>query len=151
MLSHRINLERSADPVAERAGSAADLPRAGRVSHILVVDDHPDIADALALVIGVASPSPVTTSVAYGGPQAIEAAKTLRPDVVLLDVDMPVMDGFEAATELRKVLREPAPLIIALTGNAQHCESASAQAVFDRILVKPVDIELLMTVMQAAE
>jgi CheY-like chemotaxis protein len=151
MQSHRISLGGSVIRVAEEAGSAADLPQNERLPHILVVDDHPDIADALALVIGVASPSPVTASVAYSGPQAIEAARAVPPDVVLLDVDMPVMNGIETAAELRKILPQPAPLIIAITGNAQHRESALARTTFDRILVKPVDVDLLMNAIWASE
>jgi CheY-like chemotaxis protein len=143
MLAHPSNLEHSDALVAKNSLSAGDLPRTRRVSRIFVVDDHPDIADALALLIGVASPSPVTTSVAYSGAQAIESAEALRP-VVLLDVDVPVMNGVEAAIELRNMFPEQAPLIIALTGNGQHRESAIAQAAFVRILVKPVDVDLLM-------
>jgi CheY-like chemotaxis protein len=151
MPSHHTKLELQANPIAEQLGAVNELTQNERLPHILVVDDHPDVADALALVIGVASTSPVTTSVAYSGPQAIESAKAVRPDVVLLDVDMPVMNGVEAATAIRKILLEPTPLMMALTGNAQHCESLSARAAFDRIFVKPVDVDLLMNAIRAAE
>lgn len=82
--------------------------------------------------------------VAYSGADGIAKARTLHPEVVLCDIGMPEMDGYEVARALR---REPAlasTLLVALTGYAQPSDIRSAhEAGFDRHLAKPPDLKLL--------
>jgi signal transduction histidine kinase/ActR/RegA family two-component response regulator len=112
---------------------------------ILVVDDHHDSGDSLATLLRLLGHQ---VRVAYDGPAALEAASAFTPDVALLDIGMPGMDGIELATRLR---REPALrgiLIVALTGYGRDEDRRrSHDAGFDAHLVKPVDIAALNTLL----
>jgi len=108
---------------------------------IMVVDDHHDAADSLATLLRLLGHQ---VRVAYDGASALETATLFRPQVALLDIGMPGMDGFELATRLR---REPALeqiLMIALTGYGRDEDrQRSRDAGFNAHLVKPVDIATL--------
>jgi CheY-like chemotaxis protein len=66
--------------------------------NILVVDDNQDVADTTAFLLQAYG---FNVSVAYGGPEALVIARAIHPDLVLLDIGMPVMDGYEVARRLR--------------------------------------------------
>ena len=102
---------------------------------VLVVDDNRDVANSVASLLRLLGH---TVLPAYDGPTAIALAKEFKPDVVLLDLQMPVMDGFAVARQLREV-RELDPLkIVALTGFGQpEFIEATASAGFDLHLIKP--------------
>jgi CheY-like chemotaxis protein len=112
--------------------------------HVLVVDDYPDVADLLAALITEGSPMAITTDVGYDGQQALALAIGGRPNVAVLDIDMPIMNGIEAALAIRSALANKAPRMIALTGYPGHASSAQARVAFDLILTKPVDIDNLI-------
>ena len=100
---------------------------------ILVVDDDPDSADGLALLLEHWSHR---VCVAYDGAAAIEVFRRQLPSVVLIDIGLPDMDGFELARALRA---EGRPVTLAaLTGFGD--DGASAEAGFDHHFVKPVDL-----------
>jgi len=127
----------------ESAGEAAERPSwvdvAARL-RILVVDDNEDAAEILSELLGRAGH---VVRVAHDGPQALELAETLQPDVAILDIGLPVMDGYEVAARLRA--RFPELNMIALTGYGQkHNRVRSRDAGFTHHLVKPVNIEELM-------
>ena len=104
---------------------------------ILIVDDNRDAADSLSALLGLMGHD---VQVAYGGPAAIETAVAFRPDVVLLDIGMPGMDGYEVAERIRARRLVPLPLVVALTGFGQDSDRVrSEQARFEGHLVKPVD------------
>ena len=109
---------------------------------ILVVDDN---ADAVELLAELLRSRGHETAIAYDGPTAIATARAFGPDLAILDIGLPVMDGYELADHLRHVLGERAPQMIALTGYGQeHNRRRSLQAGFASHLVKPVDAELLL-------
>jgi CheY-like chemotaxis protein len=85
--------------------------------------------------------------VAHDGPSALRKAASFRPDIALLDIGLPVMDGYELARHLRAALPR-APLFIALTGyGQQHDRQRSLDAGFVDHLVKPVDPARLIDVL----
>jgi PAS domain S-box-containing protein len=121
---------------------AAAAPSAGELStqRVLVVDDNQDAADSLA---GVLAALGIEARVAYDGEQALAAVRAWRPQLVLLDLGMPGMDGYEVAKQLRST---PGPRfdIVALSGWGQESDRRRTQeAGFDDHLVKPVDLLLL--------
>jgi CheY-like chemotaxis protein len=103
---------------------------------ILVVDDNVDAADTLALLLEM---SCYDTRIAYDGKQAVELARSFQPHLAILDINMPVMDGYEAARLLRR-LSGPKLILVALTGRGQPADKVLAsEAGFDIHLVKPTD------------
>jgi PAS domain S-box-containing protein len=108
---------------------------------ILVVDDNRDVAESLALLLESEGHQVLT---AYDGIRALETARTERPDIILLDIGLPGMDGYAVAQALRQNHELERTLLIALTGYGQPDDrkKSSASGV-DEHLVKPVDIEML--------
>jgi len=107
---------------------------------VLVVDDNRDSADSLALLLKLRGHE---TRACYDGRSALEAARELRPQAVLLDLSMPELDGFEVCRSLRAEGFHDT-LIIALTGYGQGADRARSLAGgFDAHLVKPVEPELV--------
>jgi signal transduction histidine kinase/DNA-binding response OmpR family regulator len=121
------------------AGGAA--PRPGTPSfRVLVVDDNVDAAESLSLLLGMMGQ---VVRTAHDGVAALEAAEAFQPDVVLLDIGLPRMDGHEVARQLRRRGLTDA-LLVAITGYGQEADRArSREAGFDRHLVKPVDPDTL--------
>ena len=115
--------------------SSADRPRTQR--RILVVDDNEDSADSLSLLLGVMN-NEVRT--AYDGLAGVEAAEEFRPDVILLDIGMPKLNGFDACRRIREQPWGKAIFMIAQTGWGQEDDRRrSREAGFDHHLVKPID------------
>ena len=111
----------------------------------LVVDDNQDAATSLGMVLSMLG-ADVTT--AYDGPAAIDAFASTDPSVVLLDIGMPGMDGYEVARTLRMRFQERRPAIVALTGCGQEDERRRArEAGIDHHLIKPAEIEVLLALM----
>jgi PAS domain S-box-containing protein len=109
---------------------------------ILVVDDNVDAAASLAKVLTRLMGQEVR--VAHDGLEALEAADEFRPEIVLLDIGMPGLDGYEVAERLRREPEFEGTLLVALTGWGQPEDQRRSQEVgFDRHLVKPVDPEAL--------
>ena len=130
-------------PIA--AGRAAPAPRPVEVSsaapaplRILIVDDNRDSAEMLAMLLKITGHE---THTVHDGLAAVEAASRLDPDVVLLDLGLPGLDGYEAARRIREQQdRTRPPLLVALTGWGQdEARRRSEEAGFDAHLVKPVD------------
>ncbi|MDB5806517.1 MAG: sensor hybrid histidine kinase [Betaproteobacteria bacterium] len=111
-------------------------PGQGRAKRILVVDDNADAADAIAMLLGSGGHEVHT---AYEAVSAIEEVKRFAPEVVLLDIGLPGMNGYELARELRGITSNV--LMIALTGYGQDRDRKQAkEAGFDHHLTKPVDL-----------
>jgi signal transduction histidine kinase len=130
-------------PLIEKPGeSSGDPPRARQPSkRVLIVDDNIDAADSLALVLEldghVARP-------VYSAREALELAVAFKPDVMLLDIGLPEMDGYEVARRVRAQPRLERVRLIALTGYGQVEDLHRArEAGFDDHLVKPVDFATL--------
>jgi PAS domain S-box-containing protein len=114
----------------------AEFPR-----RVLIVDDNRDVADSLALALKLLG---IEVLVEYDGPAALNALDTFEPEVILLDLGMPGMDGLETARRIRQHPRGRSPQLVALTGWGQEQDQRrSREAGFDRHLVKPVDLDLL--------
>jgi two-component system, sensor histidine kinase len=108
---------------------------------ILVVDDNRDAAESLAILLRMLGHDVRTV---YDGPQAIAQAEIYRPDLLLLDIGLPGMDGYEVARRLRLEPRASGAKLVALTGYAREEDRRRAQAAgFDYHLVKPVAFESL--------
>ena len=117
----------------------ADRAVTGR--RVLLVDDNADAAEMLAQVLRAVGHEVV---VVHDGPGALAAARGFAPEVALLDIGLPVMDGYELARHLRAVLPRT-PLFIALTGYGQeHDRQRSLDSGFAEHLVKPVNPTLLI-------
>ncbi|HEX9892753.1 MAG TPA: PAS domain S-box protein [Gemmatimonadales bacterium] len=128
----------------ERSG--ADPPTGSR--RILVVDDSRDAADSLAELLRLMG---YEVQLAYEGLTALEAARQYRPDVAVLDLAMPGMDGFELARQLRRVPTGNRMRLIALTGYGQEeFRRRSREAGFDAHFVKPADPGALQAVLTAS-
>jgi CheY-like chemotaxis protein len=122
-------------PGADRRKS--DLTR----FRILVVDDHHDAGDSLATLLRLLGHE---VRVAYDGQTGMEAARVFRPQVALLDIGMPGMDGIELGTRLRQEPEFESLLMIALTGYGRDEDrQRSSDAGFNAHLVKPVDVATL--------
>ena len=109
---------------------------------VLVVDDSVDAADTLGALIGI---DDFDVKVVYGGAAAVSEAMAWVPDVVVMDIGMPGMDGYEAARLIRSQAGGRAIKLIALTGWGQATDrDRASEAGFDHHLVKPIDYDSLM-------
>ncbi len=99
------------------------LPKSIRV---LIADDHRLFAQALDAILSSDGRIEVAGH-AHDGAEAVELAETLAPDVILMDISMPVMDGFEATQRIREVL--PAACILMLTGSNSRADVERARSV----------------------
>jgi CheY-like chemotaxis protein len=122
-------------------------PASGVGLRILVVEDHRDTADSLRLLLELQGHH---VTVAYTGPDGVQAARTARPDIVLCDIGLPGMDGYTVAGELRGRPETARARLIAVTGYGQDEDRRrSRQAGFDAHLVKPVAPEVLQALLAA--
>ena len=113
---------------------------------ILVVDDNVDAADTLEALLGMDG---FDVKAVYDGVAAVEAAERIRPDIIVMDIGMPGMDGYDAARMIRQQQGGKDVTLIALTGWGQTADKDRAgQAGFDHHLVKPVDYDQLMKCLQ---
>jgi CheY-like chemotaxis protein len=114
---------------------------------VLVAEDIPDAAEMMRLMIECMGHD---VRVATDGVQAVTIAKQFDPQVVLLDIGMPRMDGYEAARQIRAALGERV-VLVALTGWGQDEDQRRAhEAGFDRHLTKPADPNVLEDLIAAA-
>jgi signal transduction histidine kinase len=118
---------------------------ADRRKRVLVVDDNDDAAIMLQHALATLG---YDVEVANDGPSALEVCARFEPDVALLDIGLPVMDGYELAQRLRELLvdsgRVPALRLLAVTGYGQETDRArSVQAGFHEHLIKPIDLASL--------
>ncbi|MEP7208753.1 MAG: ATP-binding protein [Casimicrobiaceae bacterium] len=131
-------------PVGTGAPHDAPVPRSAPASvarRILVVDDNRDAADSLAMILQTLG---ADVQVAHDGPAALAMFAEADPTMVLLDIGMPGMDGYEVARRIRADFPDRRPLIVALTGWGQERDRDDARAAgFDDHLTKPVEIEVL--------
>src|SRR5262249_22319846 len=127
---------------ADRAPDDTVPPR-----RVLVVDDNRDAADSLGQLLKVLG---ADVRVARDGAEALEAYGDYDPAVVLLDIGMPGMDGYEGARRIRARSPGPRPTIVALTGWGQEKDRREArEAGFDHHLVKPAEIGALKELLRS--
>ena len=112
---------------------------------MLVVDDLVASAETLMALLEMEG---YEVQLAHEGLKALEIAETFKPDVVLLDIGLPGMNGFEVAIRMRKLPGSRDALLIALTGYGEaESRLRSEHAGFDFHMVKPADLNLLLTML----
>jgi signal transduction histidine kinase/ActR/RegA family two-component response regulator len=137
-----------AEVVAPVAKAEPDVARAAVPMRILVVDDNVDAAITLGDLLRDVGHS---VMVAHDGPSALEASARFQPELAILDIGLPVMDGYELAARLRERFKEQSPYLVALTGYGQPSDrERSSAAGFDLHLVKPIDATRLLDVIEQA-
>jgi PAS domain S-box-containing protein len=132
--------------VAAEGAATVSAEGAGTIrKRVLVVDDNSDAADSLGQLLELMGH---VTATAYEGESAVERAKQFAADVILLDLGMPGVDGFEVCRRLRQLEFTTPPRIVAMTGWGRAEDRARTQgAGFDAHLVKPVDRTALTRVL----
>jgi CheY-like chemotaxis protein len=113
---------------------------------VLVVDDNADAAGMLALLLRRAGH---TVDVAYSGASAMAAARAHIPQVILLDIGMPRMNGLKVARQFREMSETQDSLIVAVTGHGREEDrERTKEAGFDHHLVKPVSPEQILELIE---
>ena len=119
----------------------------GAAHRILVVDDNVDSAKSLAMVLQATGNQ---VEVAHDGPQALRLAREFRPQVVLLDIGLPGMDGYDVARKMRQMPETRDAVLVAQTGWGQEEDRQRSRiAGFDHHLVKPLDPAALQSLLAA--
>jgi signal transduction histidine kinase/DNA-binding response OmpR family regulator len=131
-----------------RASKNGGLEPVAAPRRVLIVDDNVDGAESLSLMLQLAGHQ---VQIVHNGPDALEAAPAFRPDVVLLDIGLPGMNGYEVARRLREQPELASTLLVALTGYGQEEDrQRGREAGFDQHLVKPVDPPVLASLLARA-
>jgi CheY-like chemotaxis protein len=137
--------------------AAADLPAAAESTlpgveggrRILLVDDNRDAAELLADSLRAIGH---IVEVAYDGPGALAVMERFQPEVGLLDLGLPVMDGLELALRMRQAPSTTPLILVAVTGYAQEADrQRTREAGFDAHLAKPIDVHALDELLRQAE
>jgi signal transduction histidine kinase/CheY-like chemotaxis protein len=132
-------LEVDAQEVA--SAQPADLSPTVTRRRVLVADDNLDAAESLTMLLTMMGHE---VRAAHDGAQAVDQAEQFRPDLILMDVGMPKLDGLQAASKIRSFAWGAAPVIVALTGWGQDADRQRSKAAgCDEHFVKPLDIDRL--------
>jgi PAS domain S-box-containing protein len=140
-----------AEPAMEPAPDPAEgppMPSAnGSRRRVLVVDDNVDSAESLAVLLRLYGHD---VRLAHDGEAALEEARSFQPDVMFLDIDLPKMDGYEVARQLRLEPARGSLTLVAMTGYGQEEERRrTREAGFNSHLVKPVDFDMLQELLSS--
>ena len=126
----------------------ANLTRPTAHLRILVADDNVDSAEILTMLLTLQGYDTKTT---HDGDAALDVAATFRPDVILLDIGMPKLNGYEVCRRIRQQAWGKSMMVIAMTGWGQEDDKRKSQAAgFDFHLVKPVDLDVLFKLLSGA-
>jgi CheY-like chemotaxis protein len=125
--------------------SAITTPRTMAPMRILLVDDSADATEALGTLLELQGHE---VKRAQNGPDALRIVESFTPDVALIDITMPGMDGLELAQLLRLRAQCSATKLVALTGHAAIASIAGSESGFDCHLIKPLSLEDLADVLQ---
>jgi two-component system, sensor histidine kinase len=113
---------------------------------VLLVEDHDDARDMLGMLLGKLG---YEVHTAADGPAGLDAALELQPDVAVVDVTLPGLDGYEVARRVRAAGGRQ-PILVSLTGHASPEDEARARAAgFDAHLSKPVDVQRLVALLES--
>ena len=113
---------------------------------LLIADDDRDGAETLAELLRLLIAPPIEIALAFDGQDALAATtgSTPLPDAVIMDIEMPRMDGVNAAIGIRSALGSGTPILIAVTGYAGITKLAGVSSAFDHVLTKPVKVGELL-------
>jgi CheY-like chemotaxis protein len=137
------------EPPPARAPSPPVKVASSKQLRVLVVDDNEDIADGLSATLEALG---CVTRVANDGPSAIAAAESFAADLALLDIGLPVMDGYEVARHFRRTQATSAMLLVAVTGYGQTNDKQKAiDAGFDDHIVKPFELDTIRDILARLE
>jgi CheY-like chemotaxis protein len=131
-------------PASRPEPSPGARPEPPTGSRVLIVDDNVDTARGTARLLQLAGHD---VRVAHDGPEALELARDFGPRFVLLDIGLPVMDGYEVARRLRGDPRLRDVIIIAVSGYSQDDYRSPEEAGFDHHMVKPIDYDALRAIL----
>jgi CheY-like chemotaxis protein len=132
------------EPQLEERGTTTKLGR-----RVLVVDDNRDLAESLAMVLRLWGHD---VAVAFDGPEALQVARDRLPEVIFLDIGLPLLDGFEVARQLRSEPKTRQMRIIAVTGYGREEDRQRSRDVgIDLHLTKPVDPTVLQRLLLEEE
>jgi CheY-like chemotaxis protein len=142
--------QHSAQPAAAASPSRREVEATGeRLARILVVDDNVDLARGLARLLEIRGHD---VQVAYDGPTGLAKARKSKPEVVLLDIGLPGMDGYQVAAHLRQEETVKDATLIAISGYGQEEDLRLAkEAGFDHHLVKPIASADLFKLLEESE
>ena len=145
-VSEAVPLARRETKLARKSDTSLQVGTQKRTSlRVLVVDDEPDNVDCLAMLLGHLGHEVCTV---YDGPEAVAAATAFQPQVILLDIQMPRMDGYQVARLLRQQPEFQQVLLVAVTGYARESDRQEALgAGFDHHLAKPFSFEALQALL----
>jgi CheY-like chemotaxis protein len=130
----------AADPVSETASDGI---------RVLIVDDNVDAAESLSMLLQINGSE---TMSAHTGESALDRAVAFKPDLILLDIGLPDLSGYEVAQRLRADPRTASTMLVALTGwGSDEYRKRATEVGFDRHLVKPVDFDELNAVLADAQ
>ncbi|MEO7320230.1 MAG: hybrid sensor histidine kinase/response regulator, partial [Nitrosospira sp.] len=132
-------------PVLAPTGGGKPVPLLAKILQIMIADDDRDAALMLSMLLDAAGHE---TFVEHNGLHALERARAEPPDICMLNIDLPDMDGNEIARQLRSTEAIAQPVLIAVTGDSQNSDQkTSFEAGFDHYLVKPVDLKKLIALL----
>ena len=132
------------EPVEPSSAVTDDQPSSHPPLNVLVVDDNRDTAQAEAMLLRMHGHQ---VTIAHDGRSALELFESIRPDAVLLDIGLPVINGYDVAAQLREQGHKD-ELLIAVSGYGQaEDRERSLRAGFDHHLLKPVDVRELMRIL----
>jgi signal transduction histidine kinase/ActR/RegA family two-component response regulator len=135
-------------PKRDAAPAATPAPAPPSLTRVLVVDDNRDAANSLGALLRMLG---AEVDVVHDGEAALHAFSTQHPEVVLLDLGMPGMDGYEVARRLRQRDDARDVMLIALTGWGQERDRLNSRAAgFDHHLIKPADLHALQSLLASA-
>jgi len=144
----RLPVLPQASQCAEQAPQAPQLPDTSSSRRVLVVDDSIGTAESMAALLQLKGHD---ARVAFDGPKALETAAAFHPEVVLLDIDMPGMNGYQVAKQLRQMPGLEQTLLVTLSGYGQEEDRRrSREAGFQHHLVKPVRLSAVLELLVSA-
>ena len=136
-------------PLGIPPSSEAEVESPGRSHRIAVIDDNVDANESLSAVLRMMGHE---VSTAFDGNTGFELIRDTDPRIVVCDIGLPGMDGYQIITRVRETMEVPMPVMIALTGYGQPEDRMRAlEAGFDHHLTKPVDVEALLRLIAAQD
>jgi signal transduction histidine kinase len=161
-LGSTFALDLKIDPVATAAAAGGEVPVAAQTAEVaadrenpvqplsvVLIEDNEDIRESMSEFLSDLGHSVCS---AEDGGRGLAMILETKPDVAIVDVGLPVLDGYQVATQVRERMGDAAPRLVAMTGYGQEADRRRARdAGFDRHLVKPAELKDIIAVLQPRE